>query len=542
MKKSILGLVACSFLVFQSCQNDDDTANENPNPNAKVVLNTNSQSLANRMNYDNLGVIGLVNVSTGKSSADATSSNFPMALLAEVNPPTYNGLTLKASHVDVKDNYVYVSYNTAGDIYSGAIDVIDVSQPNNPQLVVQAILPNIDISTVVYDNGNLYLAGAMDVDKNSQLTSAAFVGKMPLQAGKLTDNYTSVSLVGNVATGVAVADSKYYGVSGNSGVVAKIDKTTNTVETTIAVADLRAMRRIDNKIVVLSGTEGVKVYSADNLSLLSSFSTSKDVADAKRTIDFQGDNLLVSEGYQGLKVYNLNSGNKLQTLALPTNIANVDAQDVVTNAVSVNGDFVYVANGAAGVSVYKNTNNYLNLLGSIQLGGSANYVKSVGDYIFVASGNGGLKIIKKISTAPQSLVCDGFTAYPGYANLNVNSGETFNYKGDQLIHTINVNQNLNYCGNLAVDQGVTVNSGGVFSVKGSLFNGTTKNPSTLIVNGTLIIEGDLMVYGNMILNSGAKLQFLGAGGHMIINGTVTKGSGVTITGNYIDDRNQGKLK
>ncbi|OOG77009.1 hypothetical protein [Flavobacterium sp. A45] len=540
MKKSIFGLLACSFLVFQSCQNDGDSVNVDQN--AKVILNTNSQNLSGRMNNDNLGIIGLVTGKTTGKSANETSSEFPMALLAEFNPPTYNGLTLKATHVDVKDNYVYVSYNTQGETYIGGIDVIDVSQPNNPQLIIQAILPNVDISTVVYDNGNLYLAGAMDVDKNANITTPSFVGKMPLQAGKLTTDYTSVSLRGNVATGLTVADSKYYGVSGDNGVVAKIDKATNTVEATIGVLDLRAIGRIDNKIVVLSGREGVKVFNADNLSSISSFSTSNDVSSAKRTIDFQGNNLLVSEGYQGLKVYNLDSGSLLQSLPLPTNLANVDAGDVVTNAVSVNGDFVYVANGAAGVSVYKNVNSSLSFLGSIQLGGSANYVKSVGDYIFVASGNGGLKIIRKISSGSPSLACDGFIAFPGSAYLNVNSGETFNYKGDQSLYTVNVNQNLNWCGVLAAAQGVTVNSNGVFSIKGGLYVGTTKNSSTLIVNGTLNIEGDLMVYGNVILNSGAKLQFLGAGGHMIITGTVTKNSGVTITGNYIDDRNQGKLK
>ena len=543
MKKFAIGIIACSFLVFQSCQNDDigsSDVDSNGNQDSKVVLNTNSQSLSNRVSYDNSGVFGLSTGITSKSEA-SNSSDFPMALLAEIEPPVYNGITLRATHVDVKDNYVYVSYNTQGDVYLGAIDVIDVSQPNNPRVVIQALLPNTDISTVLYDNGKLYLAGATDVDKNNLLTTPAFVGVMPLQSGLPTNNFTSASLVSNVAVGLAVTDSKYYGVSGNSGVVAKIDKATNTVETTIAVADLRAMGRIDNKIVVLSGTDGVKVFNADNLSLQSSFSTSKDVADAKRTIDFQGNNLLVSEGYQGLKVYNLNSGSLLQTLAAPKDVVNVDAGDVVTNAVSVNGDFVYVANGAAGVSVYKNTNNNLNLLGSIQLGGSSNYVKSVGDYIYVATGSG-LKVIKKLSTLPQSLACESFTPYPGYGELNVNSGDVFNYKGDQLIHNIHVNQNLNFCGNLAVDQGVTVNSGGVFSVKGSLFAGTTKKGTDLVVNGTLVIEGDFMLYGNLILNSGAKLKFLGAGGHMIITGTVTKGNNVTITGNYIDDRNQGKLK
>ena len=178
MKKSIFGLLACSFLVFQSCQNDDidsNDTNSTENQDSKVVLNTNSQSLSNRVSYDNSGVFGLSAGISSKSSA-TSSSDFPMALLAEIEPPVYNGVTLRATHVDVKDNYVYVSYNTQGDVYLGAIDVIDVSQPNNPKVVIQAILPNTDVSTVLYDNEKLYLAGATDIDKNAVLTSPAFVG------------------------------------------------------------------------------------------------------------------------------------------------------------------------------------------------------------------------------------------------------------------------------------------------------------------------------------------------------------------------------
>jgi hypothetical protein len=233
-----------------------------------------------------------------------------MSLLAEVNPPVYEGKTLMATHVDVNGKYVYVSYNTQGEAYLGGIDVIDISSPNNPKLVVQAILPNVDVSTVLYDNGKLYIAGALDADLN-KVDTPAFVAQMPLQSGLLTNDYVLNSLAGYVGTGLAVADSKYYAVSGNAGVIAKLDKTTNLLETTIAVDDLRAMGRIDNKIVVLSGTEGVKVYNAGTLSLESSFVTSTDVAEAKRTIDFQGNNILVSQGYAGLGVYNL-TGTLLQ--------------------------------------------------------------------------------------------------------------------------------------------------------------------------------------------------------------------------------------
>jgi len=539
MKKSLLALSLCALVVLQACQNDDSNVDGNVDGNqeGKVILITDPQSLGNRMNYDNSGVINLVADGNLAARDGNSPADLPMSLLAEVNPPSYNGITLTASHVEVKDNYVYVSYNTQGETYLGGIDVIDVSQPNNPQLVVQAILPNTDISTVVYNNGQLYIAGAMSVDDNPTLTSPAFVAKMPLQSGLLTNNYTSVSMVGNVATGLAVADSKFYGVSGNNGVVAKIDKTTNTIETTIPVTDLRAMGRIDNKIVVLSGSDGVKVFNADNLALQSSFSTSSDVLDAKRTIDFQGSNLLVAEGYQGLKVYNLTSGSLLQTLSLPTGLPNIDQEDVVTNAVSVNGDFVYVANGAAGVYVYKKVNENLNLLGSIQLGGSSNYVKSSGDYIFVATGTGGLKIIKKVTVS--SIDCTAFTVYNGGPWLNVNSGQTLNYQGSAALQGINVNQNLTFCGALSVAQGLNVNSNGIFTLKGSLAQGQyNSNATNFNINGTFRVEGSVVIYGNLVLNSGAKLEFLGSGSSITIHGNVTKNSNVTITGDYTDTLNK----
>lgn len=531
MKKIVIALSFTMLVVLQGCQTDDNTEN---NQDSKVILNSDPQSLGNRMNYSNSGVINLVSGNpAGRDGQDGAADAFPMSLLAEVNPPSYNGLVLKATHVDVKDNYVYVSYNTQGDAYLGGIDVIDVSQPNNPQLVVQAILPNTDISTVVYDNGQLYITGATNVDFNPELTSPAFVARMPLQSGLLTDNYTSTSLVGNVGTGLAVADSKYYAISGNNGVVAKLDKTTNTVETTIAVADLRALGRISDKIVVLSGTDGVKVYNASNLALQSSFSTSSDVADAKRTIDFQGDNILVSGGYQGLKVYDLSSGTLLQTLSLPTGLPDIDQNDIVTNAVSVNGDFVYVANGAAGIYVYKNESGTLNLLGSIQLGGSSNYVKSSGDYIFVATGNGGLKIIKKVTVS--SIDCSSFPTYSDGEWLNVNSGQTLNYQGSAALQGINVNQNLTFCGSLSVAQGLNINSNGIFTMKGSMAQGQYNSNSTNFnINGTFRVEGSVVIYGNLILNSGAHLEFLGSGSSITIYGNVTQNNGVTITGSFTD--------
>lgn len=537
MKKIVLALSLCGLFLIQSCQSDDSPSGEDE----KVILNTNSESLNGRIDFTGSGVLDLVTSSSisGKV-AETEAGTFPMSLLAEVKPPTYDGKTLMATHVDVKDNYVYVSYNTQGDAYLGGIDIIDISSPNNPKLVVQAILPNVDISTVLFDNGKLYITGAVDADSN-KVATPAFVAQMPLQSGLLTKEYTLNSLEGYVGTGLAVADSKYYAVSGDNGVIAKLDKNTNVLETTIPVEDLRAMGHIGNKIVVLSGKSGVKVYNAGTLGLESSFTTSVDVADAKRTIDFQGNNVLVSQGSSGLGVYNLTTGKLEQSFAVPTDSGDQDQNDLVTNAVSVNGDYAYVANGAAGISVYKTTDGELKKLGTIDLSGSSNYVKSVGDYIYVASGNGGLKIVKKVTVS--SIDCSNFPTYNGGQWLNVNSGDNFSYQGSASLQGINVNQNLTFCGSLAVKQGININSGGVFTMKGSMAQGnynSNSNNFNFNINGTFKVEGSIVIYGNLIMNSGAKLEFLGSNSEITIHGKVTKNNGVTITGTYKDTFN--KLK
>ena len=535
MKTKILALGLLAMFIAQSCQSNDDlTSNDE-----KVILNSDANALNARMDHSSSGVINLVSSNlTSKNAVVTETDNFPMSLLAEVNPPVYEGKTLTATHVDVKDNYIYVSYNTAGETYLGAIDVIDITEPNNPKLVVQAILPNTDISTVVYDNGNLYIAGATSVDANKNIETPAFVARMPLKSGLLTTDYTNIPLLSYVGTGVAVAPNEYFSVSGNNGVLAKIDKTTNTIKATIPIADLRALGYINNKVVVLSGTEGVKIYNADTMSLISSFKTGTDVAEAKRTIDFQGDNILVAQGYSGLTVYNA-TGGLVQNLALPTSISGVNSADIVTNAVSVNGDYAYAANGAAGIAVYQKQTLNLVSLGSISLGGSANYVKSVGDYIFVANGSGGLKIVKKVTVS--TINCDDYKKYDGGQWLNVNSGETLNYQGSASIQGINVNQNLTFCGSLSVKQGVNINSGGVFTMNGSMAQGNYNSNSSNFnfnVNGTLKIEGSVVLYGNLILNSGATIEFLGSGSSITIYGKVTKNSGVTIKGNYTDTFNK----
>ena len=84
------------------------------------------------------------------------------------------------------------------------------------------------------------------------------------------------------------------------------------------------------------------------------------------------------------------------------------AGDAVTNAVSVNDDLLFMANGGAGLALAELLASTITTAGTIDLDGSVNYVTSEGDYAFVASGADGLQIIK-LNRPPKTLVnaCSG---------------------------------------------------------------------------------------------------------------------------------------
>lgn len=557
MRKLLPYAAALFTLAVLSCNNDgEDFANAQQN---EIILNSDAQSLSKRIEFDNAGVLDMRAANGGKASI---AGNFPLVLVAEVAPPSYNGKTLRATHVAVEGNYAYVSYNTEGETYLGAIEVLDVTNPNAPKLVMQAILPDTDVSSVRFDDGKLYIAGARDMDI-TKASSPAFVGSMSLSGGMLTNVLQQTTISGKVATDVTSNGTKYYAVSGATGVLAQLSKSSQQVEISIPLGDLRALGYNSNKIVVLSGAQGVKIYDANGLTPITSFATSTDVAEAKRTIDFIDGKLLVSEGYNGVGVYNLTSGTKLQKLDLPTQLSGVDPADIVSNAVSVNSGRVFVANGGAGLYVYAPENNELKLMGSLDLKGSSNFVISKGEYIFVATGKGGLKIIKTVAPESGSMNCSSFPAYTGGDWLNVNSGQTLEYSGTKSLQGINVNQSLTWCGALTASQAVNINSNAIFNMYGQLFQGTKANPwnSLNINSGALLnlkgnlttyghmilnsnanwkIEGNVTIFGNLTINQGSKIEFVGSNSSITIHGTVTKNGTSTITGTFTDV--SGKLK
>ncbi|WP_149207450.1 LVIVD repeat-containing protein [Flavobacterium johnsoniae] len=540
MKKNVylFSFLALSLLI--SC--DDNNDNKNDQSLDSITITSDQNTLNQRLDYTNSGVIAIENGSLTGKAAENTVTSFPLVQIAEIKPPVdANGKTLQASHVTVNGNYAYVSYITRGDVYSGAIDVIDVSDPYKPKLVTSALIPNTDITSLTYSNGSLIIGAAKDVDKDQLLGSnPAVVFNMPLSSGLLTDKLTTNYLESRVTTDVAANTSNYFAVTGDNGSLFKISTSTKAVTGKTAMADLRSIALTSDKVVTLSGTKGVNIYNQTTLALQKSFTTSTDVSGAKRTMDIDGTKLLVSEGPNGLGVYDINTGSKLQTIAI-----SAAGEDNVTNAVSVNDGYAFLANGALGLNVYQPGTQY-SLLGSVGIAGSSNYVKSSGNYIYVASGTGGLKIIKMEKPNTTFASCLTYGLYNQGKDLILNSNEIKSYQGATSINSaiINSGATLTHCGAISVLSNLTLNSGGTFNMRGSLSQGKYQqsNPTELIINSNslLQIEGSVVIWGDLRLNSGAKINFIGNDSSITIYGKVTKGSNVTITGTYKDTEN--KLK
>ena len=559
MKKHVLKtlklLAITNLILFVGCQGNEVEHSENQNEK-RVIIDGSNQT--NRIKANNKGVLSIKEapdedpqlsskLSDAKNAlvdASDIASNIPLVLIAEVEAPTYKGTTLKATHVAINGQYAYVSYNVEGNIYLGALDVIDISDPENPSVIVNAIFPDTDLSSVNYYNNNLYLAGA-SASLNNDGSNPAVLIKMPLENGLPSDNLTLLDMTGYVATDVIANSNGIYGVSGSNGVLAKYNNTTQVLEQSVVINDLRAIGHYQNSIVTLSGTEGISVYNETTLAQTRQFATSQDIVESKRTIDFYTNHVLVAEGKKGLGVYNITNGTKLTNIDLPTiTDEEINTNEIVTNAVSIENNHIFMANGAAGIAIYDFTEGISleNLTGTLEIDGSTNYVKSDNGYVFVAGGDGGLKIIKTVSTSTtgNSIECTGLPTYRGSNWLNVNSNDPQAYSGSASLKGVNINDDLTFCGSLAISEGLNINNGGNFYMSGSLAQGSNnKKWSSFNINGgaTLYLEGSLVIYGNMILNNGAKIVFLGNNSSITVYGDVIKNGSVTIEGNYTDTYN-----
>ncbi|MCH7402303.1 hypothetical protein ACFOUP_03610 [Belliella kenyensis] len=541
--RKIYGLIFLVFIAF-SC----DNSRENPIDKNNIILNIDSDQLSARIHRNNAGVVQIVNPALvgGRISEDEIpSGKVPMALVAQALPPRYHEKSLRATHIDIDGDYAYVSYNKEGADFLGAIEIFDISEPTKPKITAQAIFTTADINAVKFSQGRLHIAAAYDTDAEPTVQTAAQYLSVSVANGNFTSGFVNANIAGSASVGVTMTADRAAVASGSDGVLALFDSNQETI-ITVPIQDLRDVTYGNSIVATLSGKEGVSLWSPSNLSAIGKISLDQDSPESKRTLDMGEGLLFTSEGANGAGVYTLPAGTLVERIPIVLNPEGVDAEDIVTNAVSYDKGLLMMANGGAGVSVVEVSDNQsLEMLGLIGLEGSSNFVKIKGKHLFVASGAGGLQILelmrKEDIPAPAVPVinCENTSPYTGSSNLNVNSNDNMRYTGSAALSNVNVNGSLTFCGSVAIWDQFNINSQGLFEMSGSLAHGRNSN-SRMIINGHIKLNGSAVIYGDLVMNSNAKLEFVGENNSITVYGRVTKNNGATVIGDFKDT--EGKLK
>ncbi|MFK7812615.1 MAG: hypothetical protein AB8B59_08985 [Maribacter sp.] len=539
-------LVAIAILLTAVSCSDETTVYSDPQ--SDVSIESNETVLSSSIVYDNAGVLDILDEATisGKSSkndGEQPAGDYPLTLVAQVAAPSRSGAeNLTASHVHVVDDYAYVSYNTIEDGYSGAIDIINVSDPTNPRISSRVYYVNADINAIKYDNGYAYAVGGFDSEKSVSVDFNSFVAKIPVSGGKF--NISSITYgfqEGFNATDVETTSNSILVTSGKDGYLKSYKKNDLSAINEAAFADLRSVAIDGSDIAVLNADTGVSILDS-NFNSIQEIAISSDFGDfSKRTIDFSEGNIIVAEGSKGAGVYNASSGNLIEYIPILINPQGVDQSNIVTNAVAKNENVLLMANGGAGLCLSEDQGNNTDLVGIIELSGSTNFVASKGDYIFAASGKSGLQIIK-LNRPSDSLEasCANIPVYSGNRNLNVNTGENLSYRGSKRFNSININGELLLCGAWTVSNETNINNNATFSMYGTFVVGRNNKRKNVSVNdgATFKVEGDVTIYGDLILNDGATLEFLGSDSRINVFGDVKKSATAEVKGTFDDVRNK----
>lgn len=404
--KSILGLLfgVGMLLIFNSC-NDD--AVEKPFANSRISSNSDIASLNNRVRlplYDEALSINDVEISTPNARQQRTAaghSTYELLLRAEVAPPEIGGEKLRATHVFIEGDLAFVSYNTEGPVYRGGVEVFNISNIKSPRLIYQMVVEGTDYSSIYYEDGKIYLAGATESTETFGLNSPAILEIMdyPLTTGAES---TVIDISSFTATDVKVHGQQIYVSSGSHGGLTIFDKTSLEKVLATGMDDARSIAFNDEFYAVMQGTPArVKIYRIDNNSYVNSYNVGgAEIPESKSILSMDNEKLFVPTGKDGLKIISLSGGELLEHMGLPK-MEEVDEDLVVTNGVSVNGEYVFCANGAAGLFLSEQLPEQTSLLGSVNFQASTNYVESKEQIMFVATGTGGLKIIEIVEHTPE---------------------------------------------------------------------------------------------------------------------------------------------
>ncbi len=338
--------------------------------------------------------------------------------VAEVESPVFQGHNLSATHVQVVDDKAYVSYNKQGDIHLGGLEVFDLSNRAYPKLVSQALFDKSDVNAITVDyegdefSRRIWLA-------LSHKNKGAVVRQIQLKDGLISEDVKNVSLskytdsgISASANGIVRSGNELYVTAGKThgGTYsfdvdnlsfnnseeysdAKYVATNGSVPYASSVVTLVTGDEAELKIKPVGSSEeskSVNIGAATHQNVERSYRGKSTLHFAQRYPEV----VFVTMGYDGLKGFDIYTDEELYST--PSSILTKGN----TNGVTSDDDYIYIANGADGISVLNmpESPGEMSPIFNWDLNeapASANYMTTDGEWIFVAKGGEGLKILRK---------------------------------------------------------------------------------------------------------------------------------------------------
>ena len=324
-----------------------------------------------------------------------------LKLVAEVAPPLVGDVQVQATNVHIEGNLAYVSYDIAGDEFSGGAYIIDISNPQQPVLLSEVTLKDTDYYSLTKSGNQLFLSGASLRDT---LKSRAMVQAVQLSADgrQFVSDNGLVDIPSFAATDIAADGQSLYVTTGaQNGGVAKVNAANLTQDAFYPLEDARSVS-LDyqengvSRVTAFRGTSGELHILDTNLEPVrtQAFPGTATIPFSKSTVEIQNDLALIGAGDGGALSVKLSDLSTAATLKAPSGL---------TNGASLNGSLAFMAEGEDGVSMAAvDASGSLQKLGSFRFenSASANMVAYQNKVLFVANGRGGLSILTVDETTP----------------------------------------------------------------------------------------------------------------------------------------------
>ena len=351
----------------------------------------------------------------GAASAPPTPSTVSLTLVAELDPPRVDGQVVQATAISPPRRFTFlISYNTRGNPFVGAVDYVINPFGLTPRLLSLVTFTDSDVSAVGLDDDWIYAAQATGA--SGFATPAALERLTLAPSGILLENNNRFDLTSFAATSVLPLGTEVYVTTGDNGHVYALNASDMSMVGQFALEDARWVAHdADNgRIVVVQGTPGrISVFQEGDfpngsMTLLNTFYfPGALVPQSKSTVEIVGGKAFIAAGPEGVQVMCLDNGQIVGSVPRPDPAAlGLDPSVVVTNAVTVDEDLMFISNGEAGVYIAAGDAEFdstpcaaplnITMLGHLRFDDlqSVNHVDYENKRLLIAAGLGGLKIVK----------------------------------------------------------------------------------------------------------------------------------------------------